>query len=256
MEHFEVLIRSILLRPDQPAVVLLGHFSPQVQVQYGFAGPDHWHDVVAQYYDVPHISTKPALYPSYLASPSSISKFYADAVLASPAGHQVLADVLSAYIQSQVCVAWDIAMGLAFDSSSADGVFDAAVGAEGGVGSPNANGNGGGLFGGLGQRKGVPEPENPNKKEEVDPSDPDARTKPSLPLGNAALRVPQLRIISPPPGEGSRPFEEISPFCVSANDLVNPLPPSLFFGSGWFVHHPCECQHCQPEAVRILILFD
>ncbi|KAL4269320.1 Cap64p [Pleurotus pulmonarius] len=241
MEHFEVLVRSILLRPDQPAVVLLGHFSPQVQVQYGFAGPDHWHDVVAQYYDVPHISTKPALYPSYLASPGSISKFYADAVLASPAGHQVLADVLSAYIQSQVCAAWDIAMGLAFDSSSADGVFDAAVGAEGGVGSPNANGNGGGLFGGLGQRKGVPEPENPNKKageEEVDPSDPDARTKPSLPLGNAALRVPQLRIISPPPGEGSRPFEEISPFCVSANDLVNPLPPSLFFGSGWFVHHP------------------
>jgi len=26
--------------------------------------------------------------------------------------------------------------------------------------------------------------------------------------------------------------------CVSANDLVNPLPPSLFYGSGWHPHHP------------------
>ena len=26
--------------------------------------------------------------------------------------------------------------------------------------------------------------------------------------------------------------------CVSANDLVNPLPPSLFQGSGWHVFHP------------------
>lgn len=33
-------------------------------------------------------------------------------------------------------------------------------------------------------------------------------------------------------------FREVEPFCVSANDLINPLPPSLFYGSGWHAHHP------------------
>lgn len=55
LENFELLVRSILLRPDSPAVIVLGHFSPQVHEQNGFAGPDHWHSVVSQFYDVPHI---------------------------------------------------------------------------------------------------------------------------------------------------------------------------------------------------------
>lgn len=55
LENFEFLIRSLLIRPDQPAVVILGHFSPQIQNSVGFVGPDHWHTVVAQFYDVPHI---------------------------------------------------------------------------------------------------------------------------------------------------------------------------------------------------------
>ena len=55
LDNFELLVRSILLRPDSPAVIILGHFSPQVHQQNGFAGPDHWHSVVSQFYDVPHI---------------------------------------------------------------------------------------------------------------------------------------------------------------------------------------------------------
>jgi hypothetical protein len=55
LDNFELLVRSILLRPDSPAVVILGHFSPQVHEENGFAGPDHWHSIVAQFYDVPHI---------------------------------------------------------------------------------------------------------------------------------------------------------------------------------------------------------
>jgi hypothetical protein len=39
------------------------------------------------------------------------------------------------------------------------------------------------------------------------------------------------------PNEG-RPFREIATYCVSANDLINPLPPSLFYGSGWYAYHP------------------
>jgi hypothetical protein len=55
MENFELLVRSVLDRPDQPAVIILGHFSPQSHTVHGFAGPDHWHTIVAQFYDVPHI---------------------------------------------------------------------------------------------------------------------------------------------------------------------------------------------------------
>lgn len=55
LSHFELLVRSILVRPEMPAVIILGHFSPQLQAQNGFAGPELLHTVVAQFYDVPHI---------------------------------------------------------------------------------------------------------------------------------------------------------------------------------------------------------
>ena len=55
LSHFELLVRSLLVRPDEPAVIILGHFSPQIQAQNGFAGPELLHTVVAQFYDVPHI---------------------------------------------------------------------------------------------------------------------------------------------------------------------------------------------------------
>lgn len=55
LEHFELLVRSLLVRPDQPAVIIFGHFSPQVQQAHGYHGPDAFHTIVAQYYDVPHI---------------------------------------------------------------------------------------------------------------------------------------------------------------------------------------------------------
>lgn len=52
----DLLVRSLLLRPDQPAVILLGHFSPQIQGEHGYAGPEVWHSAVAQFYDVVHLS--------------------------------------------------------------------------------------------------------------------------------------------------------------------------------------------------------
>jgi hypothetical protein len=55
VENFELIVRSLLRRGDQPAVLILGHFSPQVHEAYGYTGPDHWHTVVATFYDVPHI---------------------------------------------------------------------------------------------------------------------------------------------------------------------------------------------------------
>lgn len=59
MEDFELLVRSLLNRPDQPAIIILGHFSPQVHNAHGFAGPDHWHNIVAQFYDIPHLRYAP-----------------------------------------------------------------------------------------------------------------------------------------------------------------------------------------------------
>jgi hypothetical protein len=56
------------------------------------------------------------------------------------------------------------------------------------------------------------------------------------------------KVESPPPALFQRrPFQEISPFCVSTNNLINPLPSFLFYGSGWYAHRPFSacCQRCQ-----------
>lgn len=211
MDHFETLVRSVLLRPDHPAVLLLGHFSPQTHQTHGFAGPDHWHAVVAHFYDLPYLTIKPALFPLYMHDPAAVAPFFVDPVLSSPLGHALLADVLAAFFQAQTCAAWARATGAAFDAAPAPAPAP----------DPHA------LFGGVGQRKGVPEPLEP------DPSH-DDRPAPHAPRpAPAPAHVPPGRIATRP---GAR-VEEIAPYCVSANDLINPLPPSLFFGSGWLAHH-------------------
>jgi hypothetical protein len=55
---------------------------------------------------------------------------------------------------------------------------------------------------------------------------------------NPHLHPPAARIRTRPNADSSRTFEEVKPYCVAANDLINPLPPSLFYGSGWHVYHP------------------
>ncbi|EGO01271.1 hypothetical protein SERLA73DRAFT_134595 [Serpula lacrymans var. lacrymans S7.3] len=217
LDNFEILVRSVLDRPDQPAVVIMGHFSPQVHQTHGFAGPDHWHSVVAQFYDVPHVSIKPILYPDYMSNPDSIKKYYADAVLANTQGHEVIADVLISYFQSQICSAWATVGGYSHETSPAL------------ASDPGADTH---LFGGVGVRKGaaVPEPQKPadDAKKQLTPVDSHAMSP--------QLRIPPNRISTRP--KSDRLFREIAPFCASANDLVNPVPPSLFYGSGWYAHHP------------------
>ena len=220
VDNFETLVRSILIRPDQPAILLLGHFSPQVHQTHGFAGPDHWHSIVAQFYDVPHVSIKPVLFQEYLENPTSIAnKYYVDPVLANVQGHDLITDMLVAYFQSQICTAWSVAHGAAFDAVPIHTPDDVR-----------------GLFGGVGQRKGVPEPGDPN----VDNDGIDAegnRLKVDLTSTKDTHRgVPPERMNTIP--NSGRPYEEVAPFCVSANDLINPLPPSLFYGSGWNAYHP------------------
>ncbi|KAF8801239.1 CAP64-like protein [Phlegmacium glaucopus] len=224
MENFEILIRSILIRPDQPAVLVLGHFSPQVHDTHGFVGPDHWHTIVAQFYDVPHVTIKPAVLPEYTQNPTSIiNKYYVDPVLANTQGHDLITDILVSYFQSQICTAWSVAHGAAFDAIPFH--------------TPGGSGDAHGLFGGVGQRKGVPEHDD-DKKLDIDAEG--NRLKADListkEAHHALASIPARRMNTP--SNPSRPYEEIAPYCVSANDLINPLPPSLFYGSGWYAYHP------------------
>lgn len=210
LTHFELLVRSILVRPEQPAVIILGHFSPQVQSQNGFAGPELLHTVVAQFYDVPHISAKGLLYNDYLSHPEeSRASFYTDPVLANPEGHQLIADILISYMMTQICAGWAATMGHAFDvpymgaAAFETDPHQVALGSGSGSGKSEDDlaAEGGGMAAKM-----------------------------------RAIRVPQARL-SDRPSDILR-FREVKPFCVAANDLINPLPPSHFFGSGWFAHHP------------------
>ncbi|THH04073.1 hypothetical protein EW145_g5790 [Phellinidium pouzarii] len=212
--HFELLVRSILVRPDQPAVIVLGHFSPQVIDTYGFHGPEVMHSVVAQFYDVPHISIKPTLYTSYIDKPDSVKAYFADPVLANSLGHELISETLIHYFQSQICSAWSVATGHSFDiASPLLAVGDASPGDRD---KPLMDKHG--VFGGLGNRQ------------QEGGGAVDGTSK-----FNVHLRVPAGRVASRP---GERTVVEVSPSCVSANDLINPLPPSLFTGSGWFAFHP------------------
>jgi hypothetical protein len=173
-------------------------------------------------------SSKAALYPSYIISPSSVSRYYADPVLASLAGHSLLADMLIAYIQSQVCIAWSAAVG-----SGATLPVYYTLGEQAGTLPKDASG----LFGGLRKGAGGGGP-GPGPGPMIAAEDLDA-PRPRAPIGRpAGLQVPISRISSRPSDLSEQTYEEIAPMCVSANDLVNPLPPSLFYGSGWEAHHP------------------
>ncbi|KAI0826172.1 hypothetical protein BC629DRAFT_1587013 [Irpex lacteus] len=238
MEDFELLIRSLLIRPDQPAVLILGHSSPQILEQGGFLGPDQWHTLVAQFYDVPHISIKPVIYPMYLQDPSTVQPYFVDPMLANPAGHELIADVLISYFQAQICTAWAAATGTASEVTPGPGplVYNEKA---------NTPTDARGLFGGVAQRKGAAgaaAPEDPDANEPVVKAGPVAFAEPGTRQLSEQLypnlKVPPSRINQRPADYNARMFEEVKPFCVSANDLINPLPPSIFSGSGWEVFHP------------------
>ncbi|EPS96360.1 hypothetical protein FOMPIDRAFT_1130494 [Fomitopsis schrenkii] len=237
MDEFELLIRSILIRPDQPAVLILGHFSPQVVLTSGFGSSDHWHTLVAQFYDVPHISVKPLLYPNYMTNPSSVDQYYADPILSSPAGHEVIADTLISYFQSQICAAWGAITGSSHEMLPA---LATPIFADSNAKQPT---DARGLFGGVAQRKGaagaVPEDSDGRAQAAPNPlANRLAEVAVKAPSLHANLRVPPMRVKTRPSDLVAHPFREVAPYCVSANDLINPLPEALFAGSGWAAFHP------------------
>ncbi len=223
MQHFELLVRSILIRPDHPAVIVVGHFSPQLQGIHGYAGPEQRHTLVAQFYDVPHVSAKALLYDEYLHNPSlTLETYYVDPMLSNPRGHRVLADALIHYMEEQICTGWSAIKGYSYDvtvpelSTHDDAEVADTIG----------------LFRGMDVRKGEKAGKLKKGKKKLW-SPPIDRT--------AAADIPGFLLTTRPNVDGGDDpfrFEEVQPFCVSANDLINPLPPSLFVGTGWHMQKP------------------
>lgn len=178
------------------------------------------HNLVAQFYDVPLIATKGAIFQDYISNPNfAKSTYWIDPILANPLGHELLGDMLISYFQEMTCKGWDAALGRGFEvpvistdamsSSGASGLFGGVGGRKGGADGPGAPGANGA----------------------------NAKSGNDGPTGAYQwLRVPPIRINDRSPV--SDHFREPKPFCVSANDLINPLPPSLFYGSGWHAHSP------------------
>ena len=129
--------------------------------------------------------------------------FYVDPVLANPSGHEVMADVLISYFQSQICAGWAATMGHAFDVPY--------------IGSPSSD-----VLGAGQDAHG------------------DSTDEATLATSMRDISIPHA-MLSDRPSDILR-FREVAPFCVSANDLINPLPPSHFYGSGWAAHHPIKNQ--------------
>lgn len=210
---------------------MLGHFAPQIQGEHGFSGPEVWHASVAQFYDVPHLSVKGLLYEEYLLNPQKIRQnYFLDPILANSKGHELLADTVIAYLESEVCMVWDAE----YDALVAPASSNAYFGGSGGVAIP-AGGEDAppSLLGGKGLRK--------SGDAGLDAED--AGTSQNGPggvgylnsrkkeAGNSYARIPPFRIIDRP--HTIQHFREVKPNCASANDLINPLPISVFLGSGW-----------------------
>ncbi|KAM0748157.1 hypothetical protein T439DRAFT_304517 [Meredithblackwellia eburnea MCA 4105] len=212
----DLLVRSLLLRPDQPAVILLGHFSPQIQGEHGFAGPEVWHSAVAQFYDVAHLSVKGLLYEEYLMNPMKVRQsYFLDPILANSKGHELLADTVISYLESEICSFWDAA------------ALEADLAYYGGSSSsPSLNlGGDPSLLSGQGLRKAA--------DAGLDAEDSETSQSGRSGGGSRAgfFGIPPFRITDKP--QTMAHFREIKPNCASANDLINPLPSSVFAGSGW-----------------------
>jgi hypothetical protein len=153
-------------------------------------------------------SVKGILYNEYITSPEESRKaFYHDPILANKEGHNLIADVVISFLESQICAGWAATMGHAFDVPYMGATLDPVTGlpvsgpAQAPVSTEDMESEGGGVA-----------------------------------AKQRATHVPQAFLLDKP--SDILRFREVQPFCVSANDLINPLPPSHFFGSGWFAHHP------------------
>ena len=177
-------------------------------------------------------SLKGLLYEEYLMNPQKVRQtYFIDPILANAKGHELLADTVIAYIEAEICQVWDLAAieadlaGIAMPQIGGTlgmGVDEAAVGNVPGSGdeAPPA------LLGGKGLRKSGDAGLDAEDSGTSQTGGKDATSK-----RNAYKNIPPFRIDARP--HTIQHFREIKPACASANDLINPLPQSIFSGSGW-----------------------
>lgn len=194
----ELLVRSLLLRPQRPAVLMLSSFSPQTQSEHGFYDAEVVHNTVARFYDVPHISVKGLIYHRYLLNSTQVSQtHFLDPILMNESGHTLLADAAIAYLQSEICAH--------IEAVHYDGSF---------------------------HEHGTESLLDYESTESASPTefagDADIEHKDG---SNAESDVPPFLMLDTP--DGNWRSRDIVPYCFTANALLHPLPNDALRGTGW-----------------------
>ncbi|WWC91519.1 uncharacterized protein L201_006465 [Kwoniella dendrophila CBS 6074] len=103
---FDQLLRALSEFKTQPAILILGAWSPQVAQDQGYGDPQIVHAPISQYYDVPYLSMKRLMFNHYLRFPKSTAEafFQPDLVHPKARGHRILADLLISYLESELCM--------------------------------------------------------------------------------------------------------------------------------------------------------
>ncbi|GAA5909168.1 hypothetical protein JCM8208_003397 [Rhodotorula glutinis] len=101
----ELLVRSVLLLPNKPAVIFVGAFALVSQsTQEGNLNGGDGHAQVAAYYDVPHISLRGPFLPALTANHElSQPWFNGDPRHIAAPLHRALGDMVIAFLQEQRC---------------------------------------------------------------------------------------------------------------------------------------------------------
>jgi hypothetical protein len=154
--------------------------------------------------------------------------YFLDPILANSKGHELLADTLIAYLESEICTVWDAAA-LETDLAAMNG---GVVGGFGGAGSINLGDDGlPSLLSGKGLRKAADAGLDAEDSGMTNGGIGGGGARLAGAARSAYLGIPPFRITDKP--HTLARFREIKPNCASANDLINPLPQSVFAGSGW-----------------------
>ncbi|GMK57298.1 hypothetical protein CspeluHIS016_0401320 [Cutaneotrichosporon spelunceum] len=105
-QFFDQLLRVLLEFETQPAVVILGSWAPLIAQDVGYADPQIVHLAIAVYYDIPYLSLKRVIFDHYTRFPHSTAKtfFLPDKLHPNARGHRLLADLLIAYLESELCM--------------------------------------------------------------------------------------------------------------------------------------------------------
>ncbi|WVQ80909.1 hypothetical protein IAT38_003016 [Cryptococcus sp. DSM 104549] len=103
---FDQLLRALSEFHTQPAILILGAWGPQVAQDQGYGDPQIVHAPISLYYDVPYLSMKRLMFNHYLRYPESTAKafFQPDLLHPNARGHRILADLVIAYLESELCM--------------------------------------------------------------------------------------------------------------------------------------------------------